>query len=293
MIKIGVTENVYISEQKKNDKGTLEITISEAAAGEKKTLSLIDQAKESSDTSGASTGTTLMLFAPSREYQSEAVAPEKQVQNLMKFKNVLHHFLKRSVAETQIKWNPFAGIVLKDDNDLLDKISDEKTYAKVYDNIVEQFIDQAKKFGLNDGKKLSRFIGIRQSKEKSFIKLRDNFLDQQPFWEAMEIPKENSKLLIKAGSKGATTFFEADADGYVPKFTDYEISKGFDNPIMSATKADAGTNTPEEAAQVEGVFGQQPTEAIDFSAPVEDAPAFGTPAEPSVVPGLTAPTEGE
>jgi hypothetical protein len=293
MIKIGVTENVYISEQKKNDKGTLEITISEAAAGEKKTLSLIDQAKESSDTSGVSAGTTIMLFAPSRDYQNEPIAPERMVQNLMKFKNMLHHFLKRYVTEAQIKWNPFASIVLKDDDDLLNKIVDEKTYAKVYENIVDQFVDQAKKFDLNSGKKLSRFLGVRQSKEKSFIKLRDNFLDAQPFWEDMAIPKDSSKLLVKAGSKGATTFYEPDADGFVPKFTDYEIGKGLDNPIMSATKADAGTNTPEEAAQVEGVFGQQPAEAIDFSAPVEDATAFGAPAEASVVPGLTAPTEGE
>ena len=286
MIKIGTTENVYLSEQVKNDKGTLEITITEAGL-EKKVLSLVEQAKESSDTSGVSAGTKMMMFMPSQAYQNEAVAPENQVKNLMKFKNQLHHFLKRNVAETQISWNPFAGIIIKDDEDLLNKIQDEKTYAQVYTNIVDQFIAQAIKFKINDPSKKSRFIGVRQSKEKSFLRLRDNFLDTQPFWESMDIPKDKSKLWIKAGSKGATTFFEPDADGYVPAFTDYEVGKGFDNPIMSATKADAGTNTPEEAAAVEGVFGQ-PAAPIDFSAPVEDdQPTFGIPAEPSVVPGLT------
>jgi hypothetical protein len=290
MIKIGVTENVFISEQIKNDKGTLEITITEAG-NEKKKLSLLEQAKESSDTSGVSSGTKLMMFMPSQAYQNEAVAPENQVKNLMKFKNQLHHFLKRNVAETQISWNPFAGIVIKDDDDLLAKIQDEATYAKVYGNIVDQFIAQATKFKINDPAKKSRFMAIRQSKEKSFIRLRDNFLDAQPFWESMDIPKDKSKLWVKAGTKGATTFFEPDADGYVPAFTDYEISKGFDNPIMSATKADAGTNTPEEAAQVEGVFGK-PAEPMDFSAPVEEtAPAFGTPDEVSEVPGLTPATD--
>lgn len=293
MLKIGVTENVYISEQVKNEKGTLEITIMESSAGPVKKLSLIDQAKESSDTSGVSAGTKLMLFMPTREYQNEMIAPEKQVANLMKFKNQLHHFLQRFVPATKISWNPFKGIVLKDDNDLLYKIVNEQTYAAVYGNIVDQFVDQASKLGINDGTKLSRFLGIRQSKEKSFVRLRDNFLDAQPFWEDMIIPKEKSKLWIKADAAGATKLFEPDQDGYVPKFTDYEISKGFDNPIISSSKADAGSNTPEEAAAVEGIFGQQPAEAIDFSAPVEDAPAFGSPEIASEVPGLNAPVEGE
>lgn len=287
MIKIGVTDNVFLSDQKKNEKGTLEITITEAGL-EKKKLSLIEQASESSDTSGVNTGTTMMLFMPSREYQNEAIAPEKQVANLMKFKNQLHHFLKRYVTETQIKWNPLKGIIVKDDNDLLDKIQNEETYIKVYTNIVDQFIEQAEKFKVNDPAKKSRVFMIRQSREKSFNRLRDNYLDTRPFWESMDVPKGSSKMYVKAG-KGTTAFFEPDADGYVPNFDPYEISKGFDNPIISSTKADAGSNTPEEAAAVEGVFGQQPEAPIDFGAPQ----GFGIPDAPSEVPGLSAPAEGE
>lgn len=282
MIKIGVTENVFLSEQKKNDKGTLEVTITEAG-GEKKKLSAIEQLNENSDTSGTSGGTTLMLFMPSTEYQNEPISAEKRLQNLTKFRNQMTHFLKGSVTESKIKWNVFKGIIIKNDDDLMDKLMDNDIYAKIYGNIVDQFVEQASTFKINDpaGKKF-RFMGIRQSKEKSFVRLRDNYLDSRPFWESMDIPKDKSKMWVKAGSKDATKYFEPDADGYVPAFDPYEISKGFDNPIISSSKADGATNTPEEAAAVENVFGQQPAEAIDFS-----APTFGIPDAPSEVPGLT------
>lgn len=287
MIKIGTTENIYISKHAKNEKGTLEITIDDASVV-KKQLSMIEQANQATDASEAK-GTTLMLFMPSMAYQNEQKAPEKLLQSLTNFRAQLTHILKRFTTEANIKWNVFKGIVLKDDDDLMNKIQDEKNYATIYTNIVDQFVEQADKLKINDPAKKSRIILIRQSKEKGFGKLRETYLDSQPFLEDMAIPQEKSKLWVKAGTKGATEFYEADANGYVPAFTDYEISKGLDNPIMSATKADAGTNTPEEAAAVEGVFGA-PAAPIDFSAPVEDAPTFGAPAEASVVPGLTPET---
>lgn len=287
MIKIGTTENIYISKQVKNEKGTLEITIDDSAVV-KKQLSLIEQANQATDASEAK-GTTLMLFMPSMAYQNEQKAPEKLLQSLTNFRAQLTHILKRFTTEANIKWNVFKGIVLKDDDDLMNKIQDEKNYTTIYTNIVDQFVEQADKLKINDPTKKSRIILIRQSKEKGFGKLRETYLDSQPFLEDMAIPQEKSKLWVKAGTKGATTHHEPDANGYVPAFTDYEISKGLDNPIMSATKADAGTNTPEEAAAVEGVFGV-PAAPIDFSAPVEDTPTFGVPAEPSVVPGLTPET---
>lgn len=286
MIKIGVTENVYLADQKKNDKGTLEITVNEGTPDAAKKKGLLDQATESSDTSGNKTGTTFMLFMPSMEFQNESVAPAKLWENIVKFKNQMVHTLKRFVPEAQIKFDIVKGMVIKSDEDLLNKVADKTVYAKMYENIVDQFVEQAARLKCNDPAKRSRIFLVRQSKEKSFGRLRDNFLNDQPFWESMDIPKAQSKMYVKAGTAGTTKFFEPDADGFLPKFTDYEISKGFDNPIISSSKPDSTSNTPEEAAAVENVFGQQPMEAIDFS-----APQFGAPAEPSVVPGLDTPTE--
>lgn len=284
MIKIGVTENVFIEKQSKNEKGTLEITLTEAGS-EKKKLSAIEMMNESSDQSGTGGGTTFMMFMPSREYQSELIAADKMVQNLTKFKNQMHHFLRRFVPESQIKWNPFKGLIIKSDEDLMEKITEENTYKLVYTNIVDQFVEQAEKLKINDPAKKSRVFLIRQSKEKGFGRFRDNYLDSRPFFESMDIPKDKSKMYVKAGTAGATTYYESDPDGYIPNFDPYEIGKGFDNPVMSTTKADAPSNTPEEAAQVEGVFGgPAQTEAIDFSAP----PSFGMPDAVSPVPGLTA-----
>lgn len=283
MIKIGVTENVYLFGAVKNDKGTLEITFNESAnAGEVKKTSLLDQFSESSDTSGNKVGSTFLLFMPSMEMQNEAIPPEKLVANMMKFKNQLHHILKRYVPENQIKWDPLKGIMIKTEQDLLNQVTNKDTYTKMYTNIADQFIEQVAKFKANDPAKLSRIFCIRTSKEKSYNRLRDNFLNDRPFWETMDIPKAQSKMWVKA-SNATTKFFEADTDGYVPKFDDYEIKQGLDNPIPSASKPDAPQNTPEEVAAVNNVFGQQPAEAIDFS-----APQFGAPAEPSPVPGLTS-----
>jgi len=269
MIKVGVNEPVFIEKAEKNEKGTLAVTFKEAGGETKKKLSLLEQMNESSDASGSSAGaTTFLMFPPSREYQNELQAPEKLLSNLMNFKNQLHHILKRFVTSNQIRWDVLKGIgMIKTDEDVLKAVEDETKYSQIYANIVDQFLTMGAQFKITDPAKLSRLLLVRQSKEKHFGRFRDKFLEEQPFLEDVMIPKDKSKLYIKAGTKGATTLFEADADGYVPKFTDYEISKGLDNPIQSATASDDSAPAPEEVAKVEGLFGQQPEAPVDFSAP--------------------------
>lgn len=267
MIKVGVNEPVFLEKTEKNDQGTLSVTFKEAGEVKKK-LSLLEQMNESSDSSGSSSGSTqFLLFPPSREYQDKLQSPAKLLENLMNFKNQLHHILKRFVTGNQIKWDILKGLIgIKSDEDVLKAVEDETKYKQIYANTVDQFLEMATKFKIADPAKLSRLLLVRQSKEKHFGRLRDRFLEEQPFLEDISIPKERSKLWVKADAKGATKLFEA-VDGYVPNFTSYEITNGKDNPIQSATEADSTAPAAEDVAKVEGLFGKQPEEAIDFGAP--------------------------
>src|SRR6266436_6096622 len=240
MIKVGVNESIFIEKIEKNDKDTLAVTYKESGGEVKKKLSLVEQMNEGSDTSGSSSGTTtFFFFPPSREYQNEVQAPEKLLANLMKLKNKLPQILKRFVTSAQLRWDVLKGVgLIKTDDDVLAAVQDETKYTQIYANIVDQFLEMGTRFKIVDSSKLSRLMLVRQSKEKHFGRMRDKFLDDQPFLEDITIPKDKSKLYIKAGAKGATKLFEADADGFVPRFTDYEISKGLDNPIQSATESD-------------------------------------------------------
>lgn len=273
MLKIGVNEPVLFEKAEINDKGTLAVTFKEDTGVVKPKLSLLEAANESSDTSGNTdlTSTNFLLFIPSTEYQNEEIAPEKKIQNLMKLKNQLSHILLQYTTQKNIKWNVIAGLpVIKTDEQFLTAIEDKDTYTKVYKNITEQFVAMAKSLKIAEsGKKLRLFL-VRTSPEKHYGKFRENFLESRPFLESLEIPKDKSKMYVKAGTKGATTYFEPDADGYVPNFDSYEIEKGKDNPIVSSSKADAQTNTAEEAAQVESVFGVKSEEPINFGAPVTE-----------------------
>lgn len=299
MIKVGVNDPIFIEKLLKNEKGSLVITWKEGDKAVKKKVSLFDAMSESSDASGSTEGQLEMLiFPPSREYQNEPLEPTRLVENLMKLKNQFTHILKRYTTEKNIVWKPFAGIPVTSEEALLEQVQKEEVFLKIYANLVDQFIEFGKKFKIEDSTKLSRLFLVRQSKEKHYGKLRDSYLDSRPFLEDVLIPKDKSKLYVKAGTKGATTYFEPDAEGYIPNFDPYEISKGRDNPIQSASTADAPTNTAEEAAQVEGLFGAAagtPEAPIDFGAAPEPEGGmqFGAPDEVSEVPGMTDESEPE
>lgn len=278
MIKVGVNEGVLFTKAEKNDKGTLAVTFTESGSEVKKKVSLLDQMNEGSDTSGTNAGsTTFLLFPPSREIlggdkKGELQEPSRLIDNMMALKNQLSHILNKFTASTNIRWNVFQNVgVIKTDEDILAAVSDETKYKQIYANIVDQFLENVAKYKVIESGKLLRLFLVRQSREKHFGRLRDKFLDEQPFLEdATLIAKDKSKMWVKAGAKGATKYYDPTEDGFVPKFTEYEIKNGLDNPIVSATQADANEATPEDTKTVENIFGNKEDQApIDFSATPE------------------------
>ena len=241
MIKIGTNENVFILGQERTEKGSLSITFAEAGTAKVEKVGAMAGLSDSSDTSGNRVGTTLILFEPSVTYQGTAVEASKKLTNLTNFKNMLAHILKRYTIEKNIVWQPFKGIVIADDNDLLNKLdTDPNIHTKIYDNFVNDFLAMAAKFNINDPSKLSRLLLIRQG-DKGYGALRQTFLGNQPFLEDMQVPKTASALYVKA-APGTTKYFTPDENGLVPAFSTYELQKGMDNPIPAAAKPDAPTS---------------------------------------------------
>jgi hypothetical protein len=295
MIKVGVNEGVLLTKAEKNDKGTLGVTFTESGSEVKKKVSLLEQMNEGSDTSGSNAGsTTFLLFPPSREIlggdkKGEPQEPAKLIENLMALKNQLSHILNKFTTSQNIRWNVFQNVgVIKTDEDILSAVADETKFKQIYANIIDQFIENVTRNKVIESGKALRLFLVRQSKEKHFGRLRDKFLEEQPFLEDMTIPKDKSKLWVKAGAKGATKYYDPTEDGFLPKFTDYEIKNGLDNPIVSATAADSNEATPEDTQTVENLFAPKPdqTEPIDFSAtPEVETPAASTEPEGAAAPG--------
>jgi len=289
MIRVGVNENVLFTKADKNEKGTLSVTFTESGSEVKKKVSLLEQMNESSDTSGSNAGSTnFLLFPPSREHlggdkKGQTLEATEMLKNLMSLKNQLTHILAKFTTSQNIRWNVFQNVgVIKTDEDILSAVADEIKFKQIYANLVDQFLENVTRNKVIESGKPLRLFLVRQSKEKNFGRLRDKFLEEQPFLESLEIPKDKSKLWVKAGSKGATKYYDPTEDGYVPKFTEYEIKNGLDNPIVSATQADANEATPEDTQQVENLFAPKPEQEapIDFSAtPEVETPVSTEPEE--------------
>lgn len=263
MIKVGVTENVVLSsaaiQEKDGSKwGVVGFRELGPEVKEKKKLSAAAMLAESTDDTGDSTGeTTFSIFKPNmKKFGSEEIkSGEDLLAELVGVKAQLHHILKRYTVETAIRWVPFekTSINLNDDNDVLNKLQIATVHEQVFMNIISQFVAQATKF-LNLDNKPCRILLVRQSATKSFGTFRKRFLNDQPFLESMDIPKENSKLLIAQSALGNKTKFHDPIDGYLPRFTDYELTKGLDNPIRVEAEKDQSDTTSAETTAAESLF---------------------------------------
>lgn len=263
MIKIGVTENVVLSSAtilEKDGSKWLSIGFRELGTEvkEKKKLSAAAMLAESTDDTGDSTGeTAFSIFKPNmKQFGSEETKSGKDLlTDLVAIKAQLHHILKRYTVETSIRWVPFekTSINLNSDDDVLNKLQIATVHEQVYLNIISQFVAQATKF-LNQDSKPCRILLVRQSEAKSFGTFRKRFLNDQPFLESMDIPKENSKLLILQSALGAKTKFHDPIDGYLPRFTDYELKKGLDNPIRVDAEKDKSETSSEEKTSADSLF---------------------------------------
>lgn len=222
-IRVGVHENVVVTKVGKNDKGSLEIGIKKI------------QTKSPLEMLGASTGSTsfaaeehtFLIYPPKAVDFNGKPLDDKQVMNeIGNIVDPLRHIALQYTTEDKLgSWDIMKGTGITNEN-YKEKVTQQETLTKLYNNIIESFIAAMKSYVGENGKRL-RAVFPRQSKAKHFPALRKRFLDRQPIFESMEVPANASKV----------------------KFSDYEISNGLNVPdqviptqivsVAEAAQADA------------------------------------------------------
>lgn len=241
MLGVGIHDDVYLSSVLLDDKDTIHITFKEAAKAGKTKKSHFEMAA-SSEAEEVENGTNVMLFPglPPQDKPDKPLTEEKKLDRIVgdinKTKAQCLHLLKGYLPSDQLvgKLEPFAGLALTEQN-FSTEIMKKEVLAKVQRNIGTTFINLIKPF-LDKPELKFRLLLVRQSSDKHFATLRGKYLDDQPFWESMDVPKEASKV----------------------KFTDWEKANGFDSgvPLPKAGKDSAASGSAAAPVTAANIFNQ-------------------------------------
>lgn len=203
---VGIHENVFLQEAKMDDsKATIILVFEEcskANAGPKK--SYFEMAA-SSEVEEVEKGTQVMLFPPTPPKEDSKLTKEKQLQNLVgdinKVKGICLHILSGyyTTEDLKDKMQPFAGLPM-DNTNFETEIFRKEILEQVQRNIGRTFIQLITPF-LNKPEMKFRLLLVRQSTDKHFATLRGHFLNDNPFWESMDVPKEASKVAFTKWEK--------------------------------------------------------------------------------------------
>lgn len=240
MIRIGITENVYLADAKLDDKNTLLITFDELGNENKPKVDNFFDNLASDEVIEATNGTTIRLFPPLPPKPDNGRTEEKNVELLVadfnKTKGIVLHILKVFYTADQLRGqiSMFESLPIDKDN-FNQQVVKKEILEGVHKNICKAFVRLITPH-LGTATPV-RLLLVRQSIDKHYATFRNRYLEEQPFIESMEIPKEASKL----------------------KFNAYELEKGLDNdtPVKKPEGAVAPANAtvapaPLNAANVFG-----------------------------------------
>ena len=195
MLPVGKYDNVAFSATK-NDKNTLVIT---AKVVEADSLDFnLDEV--SVETESEKSQSFLIFPLQLKGYVDGKLVEERTVKYIVEdIKNLrtqLTFILSNYTTTDNIEWDLYKGSDITVDNQATSLVTAEGLRV-VYDNLVEQFINQMKDFASDD--KLFRVIFVRSSKKSHYPKLRDKYLTSAPFMESMDIPEAQSKIAFTKG----------------------------------------------------------------------------------------------
>lgn len=224
---VGIAENVVLKNASMDSNNWLKIEFRQITEVEYNAFDALGAENEVIEK--PSTELTILMFNPKvpkdKDTKGNTRTKEKIIEmvvnDITQSKNVLMHLLQRYLTKDQIKFDMYRATGLDKDN-FNNRIADNGILDQIHKNMCTDFITMARPFFNNEEYKC-RLLLIRQSKDKHFPAFRTRYLNEQPFWESMEIPKDASKL----------------------KFTDYEIKEGLNDPTPTTR---AAADKPEEGS---------------------------------------------
>lgn len=243
MIGIGINENVVLVGTKINDKGSLVLVWDELknlTSAEKK-LSVFEESQSAKVTNDGKTTYDLLLFplkkpeGPRNSDKTDAELLEMISGDIKRVKNQLSHILEQYTSLEGITWDPYFQTGVTNEN-YAEKYLDNSVLETMFSNYANQFIKMFEPF-VGKVEYAMRLKLVRQSKEKNFPTINGRFLEDNPFIEPMDVPKERSRV----------------------KFTQYELDNGLDSSAaVTREAADDKTapiaDTPEAK---KSIFGQR------------------------------------
>lgn len=207
MLKVGIHDNVVVHKVTKNDKGQLVVGFKKAEE-----VDMMAALSGSGSTSFEQQEQDIIPFdLKVTDFNGKERTGKEVLTIIADYKDPLDHIARTYLTSDKIKWNPFVGTDVKNDN-YNETLTVQTTLSKIQQNINEQFISMMQGVTGPNSKKV-RVLFIRSSQAKHYAKLRSKFLDSNPFIEPMDVPV--SRL----------------------KFTDYEKKMGLDkgDAVSSAT----------------------------------------------------------
>lgn len=238
MIQIGINKNVYITSTSISDKGYLEIGFEELIAGRPTTA--FDMLNSDTITDIPPVFNMFLFATNVPKNEDGKLTQEKMVDRVTKDikanKEILLHLMMGYMTVESAKVDLYQGLSITSDN-YNTQILREEVLKIIFANMAKNFIEKMKPFVAADPKLLFRLLLVRQGKDKHFASFRRNYINENPFWESMDIPDVQSKL----------------------KFTDYEIRESLtDATPVARTTADpknAGTAASTQVHTAASVFG--------------------------------------
>lgn len=223
MIGIGINENVYLDKVILDDKDVLAITFKNLPAPGAKKLSVFEEIS-ASEVVDEAPEMTIRMFPMNGPKEDDSKTLEQKVDlaraDIAKFKGICNHLLKGYMTSEEMKniLNPTRGIAI-DEANTEQQITQKVTMNQISKNMAQDFVNAIRPYCGNPAAAF-RLLLVRQSKDKHFATFRGRYLDENPFWESMSVPKEASKL----------------------KFTPWELANGYnlDTPVVKPTNPAAG-----------------------------------------------------
>lgn len=239
-IQVGIHENVILSKAAVMDKGRLTLFLRQLGDDKKAEIDPFAQ-MNSTEIVGTESGSGLIMWPfklPDSKAKDGSTRTQKEIgemanKDVIRLRDQLTLILQQYMIKDQIKWSIFDSLgdsITKET--YYEDLTSQNVLDVIYRNICEQFIAMIQPYLDNDAFPM-RWKMTRQSKEKHFATLPGMYLNEQPFIEPMDVPKDLAKV----------------------KWSKYEKDQGLDDP--TPISRDTADNDTEPTPEGENVFGQR------------------------------------